>query len=77
MEVHKTDHICVTLNMGKMQMLYLVLLPAVFFVRFPKHPKIDGNDKKRSRLFLEFSFVLATQSNSKSSEDVSQIIEPE
>ena len=50
---------------------------AVFFVPFPKYPKIDGNDKKLSRLFLEFSFVLATQSNSKSGEDVSQIIEPE
>ena len=31
---------------------------AVFFVPFPKYPKIDGNDKKLSRLFLEFSFVL-------------------
>ena len=50
---------------------------AVFFVSFPKYPKIDGNDKKLSRLFLEFSFVLATQTNSKSGEDVSQIIEPE
>ena len=50
---------------------------AVFFVPFPKYPKIDGNDKKLSRLFLEFSFVLATQTNSKSGEDVSQIIEPE
>ena len=50
---------------------------AVFFVAFPKYPKIDGNDKKLSRLFLEFSFVLATQSNSKSGEDVSQIIQPE
>ena len=39
---------------------------AVFFVPFPKYPKIDGNGKKLSRLFLEFSFVLATQSNSKS-----------
>ena len=47
------------------------------FVSFPKYPKIDGNDKKLSRLFLEFSFVLATQTNSKSGEDVSQIIEPE
>ena len=27
--------------------------------------------------FLEFGFVLATQTNSKSGEDVSQIIEPE
>ena len=47
---------------------------AVFFVPFPRHPKIDDNDKKLSRLFLEFTFVLATQSNSKSGEDVSQII---
>ena len=38
---------------------------AMFLVPFPKYPKIDGNDKKLSRLFLEFSFVLATQSNSK------------
>ena len=50
---------------------------AVFFVPFPKYPKIDGNDKKLSGLFWEFSFVLATQSNSKSGEDVSQIIKPE
>ena len=33
--------------------------------------------KKLSRLFLEFGFVLATQSNSKSGEDVSQVIQPE
>ena len=50
---------------------------AVFFVSFPKCPKIDGNDKKFSRRFSEFSFVLATQTNGKSGEDVSQIIEPE
>ena len=50
---------------------------SVFFVPFPKYPKIDGNDKKLSGLFWEFSFVLATQSNSKSGEDVSQIIKPE
>ena len=50
---------------------------AVFFVSFPKYPKIDGNDEKRSRQLLEFSFVLATPANSKSGEDVSQIIEPE
>ena len=50
---------------------------AVFFVAFHKYPKIDGNDKKLSRLFLEFSSVLATQSNSKSGENVLQIIEPE
>ena len=47
---------------------------AVFFVSFPKYPKIDGNDEKLSRVFLKFSFVLATQTNSKSGEDVSQII---
>ena len=39
---------------------------AVFFVPLPKYPNIDGNDKKLSRLFLEFSFVLSTQSDSKS-----------
>ena len=50
---------------------------AVFFVSCFKYPKIDGNDKKHFRLFLEFRFVLATQTNSKSGEDVSQIIEPE
>ena len=50
---------------------------AVFFVSFPEYPKIDGNDEKRSRFVLEFSFVLATQTNSKSGEDVSQLIEPE
>ena len=47
---------------------------AVFFVSFPKYPKIDGNDEKVSIFFLKFSFVLATQTNSKSGEDVSQII---
>ena len=50
---------------------------AVSFVPFPKYPKNDGNDKRLSRLFLEFSFILATQTNSKSGEDVSQIIKPE
>ena len=50
---------------------------AVFFVSFPKYPKIDGNDEKLSIFFLEFSFILASQTNSKSGEDVSQIIEPE
>ena len=40
-----------------------------------KYPKIDGNDKKLSRFFgIE---LLATQTNSKSGDDVSQIIEPE
>ena len=28
-----------------------VSVSAVFFVSFPKYPKIDGNDKKLSRLF--------------------------
>ena len=50
---------------------------AVFFVSFPKYPKLDGNDEKPSTLFLEFSFFLATQSNSKSGEDFWPIIEPE
>ena len=50
---------------------------AVFFVSFPKNTKLDSNDEKLSTLFLEFSFVLATQTNSKSGEDVSPIIEPE
>ena len=50
---------------------------AVFFVSFPKYPTIDGNDENRSRIFLELSFILATQANSKSGEDVSQIIGPE
>ena len=57
--------------------LLMMTCSAVFFVSFPKYPKIDGNDKKLSRLFLEFSFVLATQSNSKSGENVLLIIEPE
>ena len=50
---------------------------AVFFVSFPKYQKIDGNDKKLSEPFLEFSVVLATQTKSKSGEDLSHIIEPE
>ena len=54
-----------------------VSVSAVFFVSFPKYPKIDGNDKKLSGLFLEFTLFLATQTNSKSGENVSQIIEPE
>ena len=33
--------------------------------------------KKLSRFFFKFSFVLATQTNSKSGEDVSPLIEPE
>ena len=49
----------------------------MFFISFPKYPKIDGIDEKRSRFVLEFSFVLATQTKSKSGEGVSQIIVPE
>ena len=56
--------------------LLMMTCSAVFFVSFPKYPKIDGNDEKRSRFVLEFNFVLATQTNSKSGEDVSQLIEP-
>ena len=52
----------------------MIKCSAVFFVSFPKYPKIDGNDEKLSRVFLKFSFVLATQTNSKGGEDVSQII---
>ena len=50
---------------------------AALFVSFPKYPKLDGNDEKHCTLFLEFSFVLATQTNSKGGEDVSPITEPE
>ena len=40
-----------------------------------KYPKIDGNDEKLSSIFgIE---LLTTQTNSKSGEDVSQIVEPE
>ena len=44
----------------------------MFFVSFPNYPKIDSNDKKLSRLFLECSFILPAQTNTKSGEDVSQ-----
>ena len=47
------------------------------FRHFPKYPKMEGNDEKLSRFVLEFSFVLATQTNSKSGEDVSPLIELE
>ena len=53
---------------------------AVFFVSFTKYPKIDGNDEKNFLdFFFFFFFVLATQTqtNGKSDEDVSQIIESE
>ena len=53
---------------------FVMTCSAVFFVSFPKNPKIDGNDEKLSRVLLKISFVLATQTNSKSGEDVSQII---
>ena len=49
---------------------------SVFFVSFPKYPKIDGNDEKLSRFFWNLA-SFSTQTNSKSGEDVSQIIEPE
>ena len=50
---------------------------AVFssFFLSTKYPKIDGYNEKLSRILgME---LLATQTNSKSGEDVSQIIEPE
>ena len=50
---------------------------AVFFVSFSLVPKIDDNDGKPSKFCLKSGFVLAIQTNSKSGEDVSQIIEPE
>ena len=56
---------------------FMMTCSAVFFVAFLSRPKIDSNDEKLYSFFLEFSFVLATQTNSKSGEDVSQIIEPE
>ena len=62
---------------AEINILFMKTCSAVFFVYFPKYPIIDSKDKKLSRLFLEFSFVLATQSKSKSGEDVSQIIVPE
>ena len=55
----------------------MMMCSSEFFVSFPKYPIIDGNDEKRFLDFWEFSFVLATQTNSKSGEDVSQLIEPE
>ena len=48
----------------------MVVCSAVFFVSFRK------TMMKNFLHFLEFSFVLATQTNSKSSEDVLPIIEP-
>ena len=47
---------------------FMMACSAVFFVSFPKYSKMDGNDEKLSSVFL------ATQTNSKSGEDVSQII---
>ena len=38
---------------------------------------MDGNDEKLSLFFKEFSFALATQTNSKSGADVWLKIEPE
>ena len=60
-----------------MNKFFVYSCSAVLFVSFPKYPKIDVNDEKLFKFFSEFSFVLATQTNSKSGEDVSQIIEPE
>ena len=49
---------------------------ALFFVSYPKYyPKIDENDEKLSSIFG--ILLLATQTNSNSREDVSQVIEPE
>ena len=62
---------------AEINILFMKTCSAVFFVYFPKYPIIDSKDKKLSRLFLEFSFVLATQTNSRSGEDVSQVIEPQ
>ena len=45
------------------------------FILSTKYQKIDGNDGKLSRFFG--TELLATQTNSKSGENVSQIIEPE
>ena len=45
------------------------------FILSTKQPKIDGSYEKLSRFFG--TQLLATQTNSKSGEDVSQIIEPE
>ena len=51
---------------------FMMTCSAVFFqFSFPKYPKIDVNEEKLSRFFWEFNFVLATQTNSKSGEDVS------
>ena len=47
---------------------FMMACSAVFFVSFPKYSKMDGNDEKLSSVFL------ATQTNRKSGEDVSQII---
>ena len=54
---------------------------AMFFVSFPKYPKIDGNDEKLT-IFSFFFFIYlrsshSNQLNSKSNDDVLQIIEPE
>ena len=54
-----------------------VSVSAVFFVSFPKYPKIDGNDKKN---FLDFFGINLRSSHSnqqQSGENVPQIIEPE
>ena len=50
---------------------------AVFSSLFLSAQKSTAMIKNFLDFFSEFSFVLATQTNSKSGEDVSQIIEPE
>ena len=45
---------------------------AVFFVSFPKYLQIDDTDKNFLGFFLELSFVLTTQTTSKSGEDSSK-----
>ena len=57
---------CVKKLFVLVKILFMMTCSAVFFVSFLKYPKIDGKDKKFSRLFLEFNFILATQTNSKS-----------
>ena len=56
---------------------FMITCSAVFSSLFlsNKYPKIDGNNEKLSRIFG--IKLLATKTNSKSGEDVSQMIEPE
>ena len=50
---------------------FKIIITFILFI--PKYPKIDVNDEKLS----SDTFFLDTQTNSKSSEDVSHIIGPE